>query len=92
MEDVWQHIAQDNPTAARIQIKTILEHVDLLRSFPDMGLERTRLAPELRSIVEHPYVVFCYSRGDRIEIVRVIHGRQDIEQEMITVISQDFNQ
>ena len=90
LEGIWQHIAADNLGAARDQITRILAHADMLRDFPEMGLDRSRLAPALRSVVEQPYVIFYYPHDDRIEIVRVFHGRQDIEAELLSFLRQNF--
>ena len=91
LEGIWLHIAADNPDAARNQITRILTRADMLRDFPEMGLDRSRLAPSLRSIVEQPYVVFYYPRDYQIEIVRVFHGRQDIEAEFTAFLQENFS-
>ena len=58
LEAVWERIASDNPPAARKQIRRILDHVEALRDFPQMGADRSLLAPSLRSVIEAPYVIF----------------------------------
>ena len=88
LEEIWLHIADDNPSAARQQVARILSAADNLCDFPDMGRARDRLASGLRSLIEDPYVIFYYPQPDRIEIVRVFHGRQDIESEMISFVRQ----
>ncbi len=41
--------------------------------------QRTELIKGMRSIVVHPYLVF-YRPGDAVvEIVRVLHGRRDLD-------------
>ena len=90
LEDISVSIGEHDREAAARQIQGILRKADGLREFPEMGIARERLASGLRSIVHAPYVVFYYPRVDRIEIVRVFHGRQDIEHEMISFISRYF--
>ncbi len=90
LEKIWLHIADDNPSAARRQVSRILSAADNLRDFPEMGKVRNRLASGLRSLIEDPYVIFYYPHPARIEIVRVFHGRQDIESEMISFVRRYF--
>ena len=92
LEEIWLHIADDNPPAAGRQVARILSVADGLRDFPDMGKARDRLTSGLRSLVEAPYVIFYYPHPDRIEIVRVFHGRQDIESEMLSFVRRYFRQ
>ncbi len=51
-------------------------------SSPESGRSREVLSPGLRSFVVAPYVVFFRSTADTIEILRVLHGRRDIERIM----------
>ncbi|MCG8356002.1 MAG: type II toxin-antitoxin system RelE/ParE family toxin [Kiloniellales bacterium] len=92
LKEIWKHVATDNPVAARAQVKRILMQADMLRDFPEMGLDRSLLAPSLRSVVVRPYVVFYYSREERIEIVRVFHGRQDIRNYGDSILFSSLNQ
>ena len=87
LEDIYLHISTDNPVAARHQVERILKTAAGICDFPDMGIARFRLSPNLRSVVEGTYVVFYYPSDDRIEIVRVLHGRRDIEREMLSFIT-----
>ncbi|HZW29832.1 MAG TPA: type II toxin-antitoxin system RelE/ParE family toxin [Isosphaeraceae bacterium] len=54
------------------------EKCRLLAEFPLMGRDRSELAPELRSSLVKPYVVFYRPLADGIEIIRVIHGSRDL--------------
>lgn len=44
---------------------------------PRMGGERPELLPGMRSFAVANHVVFYLAQSQRIEIVRVLHGRQD---------------
>jgi toxin ParE1/3/4 len=44
-----------------------------------MGRPRDDLAPGLRSFVVSPYVIYFRPAGDTIEVLRVLHGRRDID-------------
>jgi toxin ParE1/3/4 len=44
---------------------------------PKMGIDREDLLPTMRSFTVETHVVFYRLRSDQVEIVRVLHGRQD---------------
>lgn len=44
---------------------------------PHMGCERPELLPEMRSFAVASHVVFYRPQSQRIEVIRVLHGRQD---------------
>jgi len=44
---------------------------------PLMGAERSELLPDLRSITVESHVIFYRVQSKQIEIIRVLHGRQD---------------
>jgi toxin ParE1/3/4 len=44
---------------------------------PLMGVERPELSPVVRSLAIQSHTVFYRVVGKRIEIIRVLHGRQD---------------
>jgi len=70
------YIAQDSPDAAAQVAMRILEAVEHLATFPNLG--RTgRLAGTRELVVpETPYVIPYRIRGSRIELIAVFHGRQ----------------
>lgn len=50
-----------------------------MRSLPFSERDRGDLVPGIRSILSNPYVIFYRVRNTTIEIVRVLHGRRNIE-------------
>ncbi|MEH6581163.1 MAG: type II toxin-antitoxin system RelE/ParE family toxin [Halioglobus sp.] len=44
---------------------------------PNSGQERGELLPKLRSLVVDSHVIFYRFRSSRIEIIRILHCRQD---------------
>ena len=81
LDNIWLHIAEDNPSAADDFLDLLYEKFLLLASMPRMGRERRDLAPVLRSFSVHRYVVF-YRVGNRIvDAVRVIHGARDVDSQ-----------
>lgn len=79
--EIWLHTAADRDaeTADRIIDATHRKLVMLL-TMPGMGRAREELAPYLRSVSEGSYVIFYRPIMNSVEIVRVAHGRQDVER------------
>ena len=70
------YIARDNPPASDEQIERVIAAVaDLLR-FPQIGRSGRREGTRELVIGRTPYIVPYRLRGDHIEILRVLHGRQ----------------
>ena len=78
LDDIWLHIALDNISAADALIDTIAERSLVLATQPNAGRARTELLAGLRSHPINSYVIFYRSKGDGIEIVRVLHGARDM--------------
>jgi toxin ParE1/3/4 len=78
LREVWRYIARRNEPAADRLVDQIIEHYETLAKFPGMGRSREELAPGLRSFPVGKYVVFYRPIDDGIEVVRVLHGAQDI--------------
>jgi len=47
-----------------------------------MGIERPELLPNVRSLAIQSHTVFYRVVAKRIEIIRVLHGRQDPERHL----------
>jgi toxin ParE1/3/4 len=64
------------------QLHDELEHVmDLIAENPMMGRARPELRKGLRGFPHGHYTIFWRLHDEEIEIVRVLHQRQDVEQE-----------
>jgi toxin ParE1/3/4 len=70
------YIAEDNPRAAAKTATRILDAVEYLMDFPASG--RPGKLPHTRELVVAgtPYFLPYRVRGDVVEILGVIHGRQ----------------
>ena len=74
--EIREYIAQDNPSAAAGVAGRILEVVDRLEENPKIGrVGRIRGTREL-VVTRTPYVIPNRIRNERIELLRVLHGRQ----------------
>ena len=70
------YIAQDKPGAAAEVAAKILDAVERLEVFPNLG-RPGRLAGTRELVVAGtPYVIPYRVRGNRIELLAVFHGRQ----------------
>jgi toxin ParE1/3/4 len=78
---IWLYIAGDRPGAADRMVDRLIEHFALLAANPQFGEAYPQLAPDLRRSHVGSYVVLYRPRQERVEIVRVIHGARDVEQE-----------
>lgn len=79
LDQIWDYIAQDNPTVADGFIDRIEEKCRLLAEHPKIGTSCESLHPSLRFLAVEKYLIFYLPLDDGIEIVRVLHGARDIE-------------
>lgn len=79
LDSIWNFIAADDVQAAERQIDRIGKIFQMLIENPLAGSERHELRKDLRSFPVGSYVVFYVPLPDGIEIIRVMHGRQDID-------------
>jgi toxin ParE1/3/4 len=78
LDTIWNRIAADNEKAADAMLERIRSVYKMLVQNPLAGRQRPDLGPNLRSFAVHNYIVFYISQSAGIDIVRVMHGRQDI--------------
>lgn len=83
---IGQHIAMDNPEAARQWVEDIFDSVMRIEAFPESG----RIVPEfktaeLREIFFRGYrIIYKIVEQQRIEILTVRHMRQLLSKEEIS--------
>ena len=79
--EILDYIAIANPKAAVTFYEKISRLFDLLAQFPEMGRERTELLSGIRSMPLGNYVIF-FAIKEELEIVRVLHGARDINENL----------
>ncbi|HLO84020.1 MAG TPA: type II toxin-antitoxin system RelE/ParE family toxin [Nostocaceae cyanobacterium] len=79
IENIWNYIANQNPQAADNLFDQLRAKFPKLAKFPQMGRSRFDLAPSLRCFPVASYLIFYRPIEQGIEIVRILHGSQDIE-------------
>jgi len=76
LRSVRATIALDNPRAAERQIDLIIKAARNLAQFPNLGRQGRREGTRELVISRTPYLLAYRINGDRIDILRVLHGRQ----------------
>ena len=81
-ERIWDYYVRvaGRHTAEKI-LREIAEVIALIEEHPFAGRARNELRPGLRSFAATPHVVFYRPVNDTLQIVRVLDGRQDIEEQ-----------
>jgi toxin ParE1/3/4 len=80
-ERIWDYYVRvaGRHTAEKI-LREIAEVIALIEDHPFAGRARNEVRPGLRSFPTAPHIVFYRVANDTPEVVRVLDGRQDIEE------------
>ncbi|MGB7079962.1 MAG: type II toxin-antitoxin system RelE/ParE family toxin [Xanthobacteraceae bacterium] len=80
-ERIWDYYVRvaGTHTAEKI-LREMAEVIELIEDHPFAGRVRNEVRPGLRSFAATPHVIFYRVANDTPEIVRVLDGRQDIEE------------
>jgi toxin ParE1/3/4 len=78
---IHSYIAERNPRAAEALLSEVDKKFQSLSQFPFIGRGRPSLGTDIRSVVVGSYVIFYTVGPGAITIVRVLHGRRDIDAE-----------
>lgn len=83
--DIYLLIGAEQPLAAERFFDRISNVISALADHPKIGSRRNDIAPGVRLIVEHPYLLIYRLEPDarvqpvqQVEIVRIIDGRRDL--------------
>ena len=78
LKAVYQYgLRQWGKTQSEGYLSTIKSQFWLLTQQPLMGIEHPELLPDMRSLPIESHTLFYRVIASRVEIVRVLHGRQD---------------
>lgn len=72
----WGQIQSDS------YLENLKEHFWSLTEQPLMGVERPELLPGARSLPIESHTLFYRVTTDTVEIIRVLHGRQDPQRHL----------
>lgn len=83
LEDIYKYsLRQWGQTQSDRYISKIKTQLWLLTQQPLMGTERPELLPDTRSIPIESHTLFYRVIANRVEIIRVLHGRQDPQRHL----------
>jgi toxin ParE1/3/4 len=74
--DLRTYLANDNPVAAARQVAYVLATVKRLSDFPEIGRPGRREGTRELVVGRTPYIVPYRIVPDRIDVLRVLHGRR----------------
>ena len=77
--EIWAYIAEGSIVEADNWVDKLDEKLALWATQPMMGRARDELVEGVRSFAFGRYVVFYQPLPDGIDVVRVLHGRRDID-------------
>ena len=82
LDDIWDYIVSElqNRSAAERVIDRIMDAVDPLKNFAEMGTPISSIADvgnDYRFLVSGNYMVFYRVQGNDVYIDRVLYGRSD---------------
>ena len=80
LENIYEYIAGNNIAAAVKHRQLLEKRWFVLLDQPRMGTKRDEIEPDLRSVTEGNYVIFYRILPNVIEIARVLHTSQDVNQ------------
>jgi addiction module RelE/StbE family toxin len=74
LESAWEYLAIDSPAAAASQIDRILDAVERLSQYPELG--RKGRIPSARELVvpDTPFLIAYRIHKHEIQILAVLHG------------------
>lgn len=71
-----EYISRERPAAAEQQVELILAAVERLARFPNIGRSGRRTGTRELIVSRTPYLVPYRVRGEFVEVLAVLHGRQ----------------
>jgi toxin ParE1/3/4 len=82
LEAILEDLQWKNSAAAERYATAFYNKGRALAQFPEIGRNRPEIAPNLRSTLVYPYVIFYRVEGDVVQIVRILHGKRDLHRIM----------
>lgn len=78
--DIWVYLAREaSQKLADRQVGKIYARANALERFPFTGRKREELVVGIRSVLVRPYVIFYRVTDVDVGVVRVLHGRRDLD-------------
>ncbi len=80
LSSIYNYLSQNSPQYAQRFVERLIRRSEQIANFPLSG----RIVPEfetkqIREIIEGSYRIIYYLKSDKIDILAVLHGSQNIE-------------
>ncbi|MBV8488114.1 MAG: type II toxin-antitoxin system RelE/ParE family toxin [Planctomycetaceae bacterium] len=82
LADILADLEQKNPAAADRYAARFEDKARLLANFPEGGRLRPEVAPDVRSTLVKPYVIFYRYCQETVQILRILHAQRDLRRIM----------
>ena len=90
LKQIYDYIAHDSKHYAKKVVRNIVDKTETLEPFPKAG----RMVPEIndpnvREIFVYSYRLIYEVRPSKVEILAIVHGRQDFSSSSLDMLKQD---
>lgn len=83
LKEIYQYgLRQWGRAQSESYLSTIKNQFWLLTQQPLIGTERSELLPNTRSLPIESHALFYRVTANRVEVIRVLHGRQDPQRHL----------
>ena len=83
LKDLYQYgLRQWGQKQSDSYLESLEEHFWMLTEQPLIGVKRPDLLPDMRSLPIESHTLFYRVTSDTVEIIRVLHGRQDPQRHL----------
>lgn len=83
LKDIYQYgLRQWGQQQSDSYLENLEEHFWMLTEQPLIGVERPDLLTDMRSLPIESHTLFYRARSGTVEIIRVLHGRQDPQRHL----------
>lgn len=76
---IAEYIAVTSPVYAEQVVDRVVQRLEQAQRFPESGRAvPDYMQPDIRELLEFPYRVIYRVQPDAIEVLAILHGRQDV--------------
>ena len=85
LQDIFDYIAQDSPSAAGKVVSGVYERVQLLKDFPELGHKyKSEAEGDIRVLFYGHYrIAYLIKERESVDILGVFHGALDIDRYLV---------
>lgn len=94
LDEIWEYIVSElcNPQAAENTVNHIVEAIDKLEDFPEIGTPLSAVSgveSDYRFLISGNYMAFYRVRDRNVYVDRVLYGRRDYLRILFPDLSQE---